>query len=766
MRLTAVAFLAGVVLFEQLRDLPDARWAWLLPPLVALAVSGRRRSAGWSSAVWVSAGFLWALFRADMLLSHQLPSALEGRDLVAEGTVASVPVQEAARDLRFDLAVRTLSYQGTEVSNPGRVRLTWVGDAPSVTAGDEWRLTVRLKRPRGFMNPGGFDYEAWLLEHRLRATGYVRSGGDNRLLASVWWSRPVDRLRQKIGAAIEAGVPQSPFVGVLKALAIGERGDIGADQWEVFQRTGTAHLVAISGLHIGLVAGIVFWIARWAWVIPRRLPLLWPAPKAAAAVALGAALLYAALAGFSIPTQRSLLMLAAVLSGLIAGRHVTPTHLLGGALLLVLAWDPFAVLSGGFWLSFAAVAVIFYGMTGRTGRPRLWWRWGRVQWLVALGLLPLSVFLFQRASGVSVAANLVAIPWVGFVVVPMTLLASALTLLAPAFAVWPLSVADHAMAWLWAVLRPLAGLTWVQWVQPSPPAWTVAAATVGLLWLLAPRGVPARWVGALWLLPLVLFQPGRPAPGDLELTVLDVGQGLAAVVRTHDHALVYDAGPRYGPNFDAGSAVVVPYLRHAGVKRVDLLVLSHGDSDHVGGAASLVGGVPVSGILTSAPDAAPGSRPTVCAAGQLWHWDDVTFRVLHPPRGSALRDNDASCVLYVESSRASVILPGDIGAAVETALASDGQLHRTTVVIAPHHGSSKSSTSAFVAALQPQWALFSAGYRNRFGFPKRAVVRRYRDNGARVLDTATEGAITMRWEGERLSVDSFRRSGRHWWTSR
>jgi competence protein ComEC len=765
MRLAALAFLAGITWLHQLPELPDARWALLGLAALPVALSGRQKLPILASGLWLVLGASWALFRADLAVSRALPPTLEGKDLVAAGTVASVPVPDA-RALRFDFAIDDLSLDGHAVPTPGLTRLSWYDHAPALRAGDRWRLTVRLKRPHGFMNPGGFDYEAWLLQQGVRATGYVRPSDDNRRMASSAWSRPVDRMRQGLGSNIAQAVPGGTYVGVLKALAIGERGEISPEQWEVFQRTGTTHLVAISGLHIGLIAAMVFWLARWAWVVPHRLPLRWPAQKAGAVAALFGAAAYAAMAGFSIPTQRALLMLAVALAGLIAGRHVIPTQTLAAALLLVLFWDPLAVLSSGFWLSFAAVAVILYALTARPVRSRAWMRWGRVQWAVTVGLLPLTLFLFHRASLAGLLANLVAIPLVGFLIVPLTLLGTVSSGLAPAAGALLLSAADQGLAWLWTFLQALASIGAAQWEAPQPSVGALAAAIVGVLWLLAPRGVPARWLGAVWLLPLLLPGVMRPASGEMVLTVLDVGQGLAVVVQTRGHVLVYDAGPRYGADFDAGSAVVVPFLRQAGVRKVDLLVLSHGDNDHVGGAESLLRALPVAGVLSGAPALPQGVHGRFCAAGEGWTWDAVAFRVLHPAPGADRGGNDASCVLYVESEHGSILLPGDIGAAAEALLSKAGRLPRATAVAVPHHGSGSSSTALFVGAVHPVWALFSAGYRNRFGFPRPSVLQRYRAVGAQVLNTATEGALIAVFGASGVRVESYRRLARHWWTGR
>lgn len=758
----AVGFLAGVGLLHRLPELPDSRWAWLLllAPLVAMC---RLRTV--RVLLWAAVGFLWALGRAHLLLADYLPEALEGRDLRLQGVVASVPIA-MERGVRFELEPRTLVYDGHLWPVPGRVRLTWYSPAPEIHAGDVWQLTVRLKRPHGFMNPGGFDYERALLQQRIRATGYVRAAGENALLVSSALNRPLDRVRQSIYDAIVDGRPEPSLWGLVAALAVGERAAIDPTQWQVLGRTGTSHLMAISGLHIGLVAGLAFWLVRWLWVLPAGLALRWPAPKAAALGAVAAAAGYAALAGFSIPTQRALVMVLTVMFALLTGRDARPAHTLALALLLVLVWDPFAFLAAGFWLSFAAVAVIFYGAAGRVSAGRWWKRWGRLQWRIALGLLPLTLFLFQRVALAAPLANLVAIPWVGFLVVPPTLAGSLLLLAWPTAGEALLQAAHACLSLLWTVLERIAGLDFLVWVRPAPPLWTVAAACIGVAWLMAPRGIPGRWVGAVWALPLLLIRPEVPAEGAVRMTLLDVGQGLAAVVQTRQHVLLYDAGPRFSPRFDAGSAVVVPFLRHVGVERLDMLILSHPDNDHWGGADAVIQTFEVADVLTSAPRELPGVGAHPCRTGQAWRWDGVLFRVLHPPPGAGTGGNNASCVLHLQARGGSILLPGDIERDAERSLVAAGRLPHADVVVAPHHGSGTSSTIAFVQALQADFALFATGYRNRFHFPRSSVVERYRAAGSVTANTAEAGAVTVVVDDTGVSLESYRRSAPHWWSGR
>jgi competence protein ComEC len=738
--------------------------------LLPLALAAWRWPRFGLPILFLFAGFLWVTVRAGSLLADRLPAALEGADLRVEGRIADLPVA-SERGLRFAFDIER-AWQGDQpVGVPRTVQLSIYGTPPTLRVGDAWEFTVRLKRPHGFQNPGGFDYEAHLFQLRVRATGYVRDE-PYRLIAplgtladGVLPGYRLNRFRQALSRRIQALLPENRFAPMITAFANGDDDAIPDDQWQVLTRTGTGHLIAISGMNIGLVAGLMFFLARWLWSLPGVTALFVPAPLVAAGAALLAALGYAALAGFAIPTQRALVMLVVVLGGVFLRRRTSPSVLLAVALLAVLLADPLAVMSPGFWLSFAAVAVILYALSGAVteGWTERLAAWGRLQWAVALGLLPLLLFLFQQASLSGPFANLVAIPVVEMAVIPATLLGVAASFLLPdSVAAWPFLFAAQALALLWPLLELLARIEGAQWVQHSPPLWTLGAAFVGVLLLLAPRGVPARWLGLVWLLPMFLVRPSLPAAGEARLTLLDVGQGLAAVVQTAGHTLVYDTGARLSARFDAGRAVVVPYLRHTGVTRVDLLIVSHGDNDHIGGSASLRAALPVTRVLSSVPERLANAE--ACGSGQAWEWDGVHFAMLHPAAGSRLEGNNRSCVLRVESRFGRALLPGDIAARAERELLlRAGEQLRADVLVVPHHGSKSSSTEIFLDTVRPRVALLPVGYRNRYHHPHPRVVARYRERGIVLEDSATAGAITVQLGKQGLQRHRYRETQRRYW---
>lgn len=776
--LNALTFLTGIVLLQQLPLLPDSKWSLLLLGLLPLAIACRRLRP----LLLLIIGFLWALFRADLLLSQALPPVLEGQDILLEGRVASIPeIQE--HSLRFAFAPQRLVFKGQTWPVPKRVRLSWYQKPPpEFRAGDRWQLMVRLKRPRGFMNPGGFDYEGWLFRQGFRATGYVRPAAANRLIESRWYHHPIDRVRQYLLERITAVLPDSPQRGLILALTLGERSGISPQQWQILERTGTNHLVAISGLHIGLLAGLAYFLGRRLWSLRATNTLALPAPQAAAIGAIISALFYAALASFSIPTQRALIMVSVVMLAVLLKRPVYPSHTLALALLLVLVWDPLAVLAPGFWLSFGAVAVLLLGMAGRQPFPppnslgfgaaphylrRLWQRWGKAQWVVAIGLTPMLLYQFQRFSLVAPVSNLVAVPWMGLLVVPPLLLGILLLLPFPFLGTVLINSAAHLLALLWGFLAWWAALPIAQWQQYGPPLWALPPALIGSLLLLAPRGLPGRWLGLVALLPLFLTPPPRPPHGTLWFTLLDVGQGLAAVARTRHHTLVFDAGPRYSGRFNAGEAVVVPFLRSQNIGHIDTLVVSHGDNDHFGGVADLLRHIPAQQILTSVPERIPWTGATPCRRGQQWRWDGVEFQILYP-QSLLGRGNNHSCVLRIAGKAQRILIAADIERPAERALLTlDPKELLATILVVPHHGSLTSSSPGFVAAVKPKHALFATGYRNRWNFPRPIIVQRYLMHGARVWDTARHGAITFHPGEQPLAKpETFRQSNRRYWTGK
>jgi len=710
-------------------------------------------------------GFIWALLRADFVLQQDLARDLEGQSIQVLGRVVSLPDAGPQR-VRFEFEIDELrDAAGKNRPLPGKARLNWYRSQSKPEPGQVWRLTVRLKRPHGFMNPGGFDYERWLFQNRIRATGYVVNmaaneyTGENR---GQW----LNRLRYQLRRRMAVQLPDTDQLDLLTALSLCDRSLLEQDRMTTLIRTGTSHLLAISGLHIGLVAMLVFAVVRRLWSVAGKLPLYVGSSYAATVAAILVACVYALLAGFSIPTQRALLMVAIVLLTLLSPRRYPFSQVLCTAMLAVLWLDPFAVLDAGFWLSFAAVGIIAYGMGCRYGPRNLYWQWGRVQVLVALGLIPLSLAWFQQFSLLGIPANLVAVPWVSLLVVPLTLSGTLLLPFCTTLAGALLSLAGKALALLWPMLDLLADNRLAVWQQASPPVWVLLTSLAGVLILLQPGGLPGRWLGFCWLLPLFFPLQPRPAPGAARITLLDVGQGLAAVIQTHNHTLVYDTGARFSKYFNAGDAVVVPFLRQSGVHNLDMLIISHGDNDHIGGVQAVLKSYPDTSLLTSVPSQLTGRHPRTCRRGQYWEWDNVRFSVLHPAADSAASDNNHSCVLRVTAGHRSLLVTGDIEKAAEGQLLGEyaGNL-ATDVLVVPHHGSKTSSTPAFIHAVNPEWALIAAGYRNRFKLPNQDIIQRYQQNNSMILNTARRGAIDVHFNQAGLTVEWYRHIARRFWHS-
>jgi competence protein ComEC len=761
MRIWTIAFAVGVLCALQLPELPPR-----LVYLLWITVLFLHRYALWRPCAAVLAGFLWCLLRADVILLQALDPDLEGADVLLTGTVHGIP-EATDRGSRFNFSIDTLQdMHGRSYATPGRVRLTWYFNDRDVSAGERWRFKARLKRPRGFSNPGGFDYEFWLFQQRLRASGYVRGETSPvRLAAARWYD--IHRLRHGLAERISELLDEYAHTGLVIALATGSRHRLDADTWTVLQRTGTGHLLAISGLHVGIVAAMFFFLGRWGWSLSGRGMLWIPARDAGLIASFLAAAFYAALAGFSVPTQRALVMLTVLILAGLSRRDYAPATVLAVAVLAVLLLDPLAIITAGFWLSFTAVACILYGMVNRIGRHGWWWRWGRAQLFVTVGLLPVLLFWFQGASLVSVPANLVAIPFVSLLVVPLVLLAAAGLLLGVPGMAGLLMAADFFLHGLWQYLSWLSDFDFAMWQHGAVSATAMVLAMAGVVLFCLPRGVPVRWPAVAWLMPLFFPSITLPDSGEIRFTLLDVGQGLAAVVQTREHVLVYDTGARFSEHFNAGDAVLLPFLREHGIGAIDTLVISHGDNDHIGGSAALLAAMPVGRVLTSVPEKIAHSHSEHCHAGQSWNRDGVYYRVLHPPPDSAFSGNNASCILHIRYENGSLLLTGDIEETAERSLITryGGQL-QSEIMMVPHHGSKTSSSAIFLDTVKPELALVPAGYRNRYGFPKQAIMARYRERGVRVMNTAEAGAIIIDMTGEGYSVQAYRDRHRRFWHSR
>ena len=762
-------------------------FAFALTLLARRARPGAARALGWLLAAALAA-FGTTGWRATMMLAERLTPALEGRDVLLTGTVSRMP-QKSEAGWRFRFDVQQAQLDGAPVPVPPRLQLAWYGSASTadeadaarpllaeLRAGDRWQFTARLKAPHGNLNPHGFDYELRLWEQGVGATGYVRSGPRDvppRRLTEGGWS--IERWRQSVRDRIlgDAGDAESRrFAGIVAALVTGDQNVIERADWDVFRATGVAHLMSISGLHITMFAWLAAACIGWAWRRSARLglPARWdpcqrlPAPAAALIGGVLLATGYALFSGWGVPAQRTVLMLATFALLKLMGLRWPwwLSWLLAAA--VVLAFDPWALTQAGFWLSFVAVGVLFATDPGaaradQTSAGGRFVRLLREQWVVTLALTPLSLILFGQASVVGLLSNLLAIPWVTLVVTPLSLLGVLWAPLwqAAAWALWPL-------AW---VLQWLATWPWASVSMAAAP-WALGAAALAGGVLLALRW-PWQWrlAGVPLLLPLLLWQTPRPAPGQFELLAADVGQGNAVIVRTARHTLVYDAGPRYSLESDAGHRVLVPLLRALG-ERVDMLVLSHRDSDHTGGARAVLAMHRGATLLSSIEEGheLQGARTAMrCQAGQRWTWDGVDFSVLHPlpaDYAAPAKPNALSCVLRVQAGDASALLAGDIEAPQEQVLLARGADLAADVLLVPHHGSRTSSSPAFVQAVRPRWALVQAGYRNRFGHPVAEVMARYPSVGAQVVDSPHCGA--MHWHTARPDVVQCERqdAARYW----
>jgi competence protein ComEC len=777
----ALIFVFGVWVLQQQAILPPLHWAAIGIPFAVLAGFAwrRHRAVAHLSLILLSfvLGYFWAASMAQSRLANALPNAWERQDIEVIGVVASLP-QAHDRGQRFEFDVEqvltkgakvpshiSLSHYGAGYAKPDGIAPAASSSSVSFRAGERWQLTVRLKRPHGTANPHTFDFEAWAFERDIRATGYIRQPAESRKLDELVY-RPgylVERVREHIRRHLDRVLDDQPYAGILRALAIGDDDAIDPTQWQVFLNTGTNHLISISGLHITMLSGLVFAVAMLAWRRSERLVLWMPARKAATVAAVVTALLYALVAGYSVPTQRTLYMLAIFALALWSNRDVSIARVLTLALLVVTLFDPWAVMAPGFWLSFGAVAVIAYALGGRLRRPH-WLREAvNTQWAVTLGLIPLLLFMFQQVSLVSPLANALAIPVISLLVVPLTLLGGLLPI------EWPLHLAHWVMTGCMTVLEWLAAWPASTWHQQAPSWWAAAIGMLGVLWLLLPKGFPMRWLGWLALLPLFLPASVSIKPGEMQVAVIDVGQGLAVLVRTTGHSLLYDAGSRYSARSDSGSRTIFPYLRGEGVGRLDVLVISHDDNDHSGGAASLLASLPIGRLSSSLPSTSrllAGKPHTPCRAGQSWHWDGIRFEMLSPETAASdgERDNNRSCVLKIMSAHGSVLLPGDIEREAEARLVNDASPQLAAdVLIVPHHGSKTSSTPAFIEAVHPQVAIFTVGYLNRFGHPKRAVMERYGEIGAKLYRSDRDGAVLMRFANGGIAIETWRQLRRRYW---
>ena len=731
--------------------------------------------------------------RAHQALDERIPPSLEGKAIAIEGYVEQLP-QPLDQGVRFRFRVEGCAVAASECPTSRSLQLSWYQSfgrgAPraigSPGPGERWRLTVRLKRPVALVNPGTFDGELRALEEGVAATGSVvgplgEAAGNVRLPGNRWsvatlLERGRLAARDAISAALSAAEPAAR--GTVIALTIGDQAAIPGRWWRVFNQTGIGHLMSISGLHITMLAGLVVALCRRllrSQLVPGRLLLLVPGPTLAWAVGVTAAFVYSGLAGWGVPAQRTCWMLAVAGAALISGRTRSVGSVLALAAAVVTGLDPWAVLAPGFWLSFAAVAaIVLFGSARRVRRRRLLAEAVATQWAATIALLPLGALFFSSVSLVGPLANAVAIPVVSIIITPLSLGATALALIVPPLGQILLRLAAWSTSLLLALLDWAAALPLATWTVARPGPAILAVAVLGCGLLLAPAALlPRRW-GAALVLPMVAAGARGPAAGELWITGLDVGQGSAILVEVPGHRLLFDAGPVYGGELEAGTRVITPYLRARGITRLDAMVISHADGDHAGGALALIASVPIDWVASSLPPEHPvvsaANRHFSCRRGEHWHWGEAEFVFLNPGDDDRVPvkspTNARSCVLRVTTPAATVLLTGDIEAAQERLLVRmlEPADLRADLLVAPHHGSTTSSGASFLAAVAPELVLIQAGYRNRYGHPKEQVLARYREADSTILRSDWHGAITVRYRrGKEPAIERARVDAPPYW---
>lgn len=811
----ALAFLLGIVFVQQMAALPAISSLLVLFPVVVLvALFVQRRILNHNHCfldkyftltilfiLLFLFGLSYASFCAKNQLESRLSESLAGQDILLGGVVSTVPASTSATSLKiqrfefdidsFDVINQSDGHSVINAALPQKVRLSWYY-GNTVNAGERWQLLVRLKPPHGFMNPGGFDYERWLFQQDIHATGYIRKSEFNKRLAPAsQWS--INRIRQMLGQTIDAlaikpgeGDARVGSMPLIKALAIGDKSSITTEQWDGLRNTGTSHLMAISGLHIGLAALFVYVLIRR--ILPEYLMKRIPAQHIAVTGGMVVAVLYALVAGFSIPTQRAVIMLFTLSVMLLIRRNHRPLDALGLALVVVLLIDPLAVLSAGLWFSFSAVAVIFIsvskagqadaqGNSFRLKIKRVTGQWLKLQLMISLFLLPLSLYMFQQASLVSPLANLVLIPYVSFLVVPLVLLAIVSWFIFPPIADWLFQLAATLLDFIWPVLTYLADQPYAYWIKGDVDLIALLLVTSGLFILYFSRQLKtsklcwvSRTLGVILLMPLLWTDKSDLKSGEFQLTILDVGQGSAAVIQTKNHRLVFDTGAKFSDRMNVGASAVVPYLRYLGDEGLDRLIISHGDNDHIGGAQAVIDAYPSTALFGQDIENIMSDSKQACREGDQWHWDGVEFTFLSPVVNDTAdvkseKRNNRSCVLRVASPYGSSLFTGDIERKVERRLMQlYGDNLSSDILIVPHHGSNTSSTRSFIETVDPKYSIISAGYRNRYKLPSAKVMARYEKLNRPLMRTDNSGAIMLKvGDGGIIEIERYREKLQRYW---
>lgn len=724
--LNLFAFALGVAVLQRFPVLPDIAFSFILMVVTGLLFLTLRRAATPAAFLF---GIALAAWSAGSALSQRLSVAESGRRGHVIVEIADLP-QHRDNQWQFEASVRQ-SAEFPELAGH-RVKLAWYRTQAQLKPGDIRHFEVTLRTPHGVYNPGGFDAEQRALQKRWVAQGYVR-----KEIARIGKRATIDRYRDALAEQIREQIGDARARFVI-ALAIGDTRLLQDADWDLLRRTGITHLIAISGFHVGMVALSAVWFMFGIYRLCPGLGLRFPLPLANAWASMAAAGLYTALAGFALPTVRTALMIAVLMACRLLGRHCTVTHAVALSMAVILLWDPVGILAPGFWLSFGGVLLLiaFMPESRHQGllRPFL-----RAQWVASIGLMPLTLGFFGQTTLLGPLVNLVAIPWISLVVVPMALLGCLFACI-PVIAEWFWQCAAMFMQVLWMLLQWVGSLSWSSRMLPESGLIAIIVGLAGACLFLMPRQVPGCRLGALLMLPMLFPKMDTVSEMQVRVAMMDVGQGTAVLVRTKRHALLYDTGAGVPGGFSRGESTVLPALRAIGIDRLHKVVVSHGDNDHAGGLAAVRDGIAIDRIEAS-PGALPAEVPHhECIAGQHWQWDGVHFIYLWPIDRKGENDNDQSCVLLVRGGGRSVLLTGDISAAAEARLSAlYGKRMRAELVLVPHHGSGGSSSEDFISAVQPRIALISSGFQNRFRHPRTEVLERYRSAGSAVHNTVDLG---------------------------
>ena len=623
MLLFALAYLLGNTCLLAFNHLPSILW---FPPLLSITVLASlltkdRVRYNFILLIAFLGGLTLATFSAKQVLQNTIPAEFINRALIAIGTIDSIPA-EKNNQTTFILRIKQIKTDERIYNKPIQLRLSWYFAPQTLKVGDNWQLAIRLKSMPITSNAGGFDYRQWLFEERISALGYVQTNKNNILLNSTFHIKLIDKLREHIAHGIQISLNGKPLVGLIEALAVGVRGDITEEQWDILRGTGTNHLFAIAGLHIGFVSGFIYFLISFCWRRLGRLPLYLPTPIAAVLGSLLSAIIYSALAGFSLPTQRAIIMLIVFLLATLFRKKIPLWHSWSLALIAVLAYDPLTILSASFWMSFSAVALIIYGISGRLQQKGIWRHWLYPQWVIAVGLIPISLLFFQQTSLANFAANALAIPWIGLFVLPLSLLGGISWIISPTLGQLILLGAEKLLSLIWPILAAITKLNWLQWHAYIASNWILVSSLISVIVILAPKGIPGRWLGLLWALPLILWQPAKPKLGEIQISVLNINAGMLVVVRTQTHVLIYESAVK--PTLNA--TILLPFLQYLGIKKIDSLIinLSTSQSSNI---FSLLDLIPVKQIFINKINADVTGNILVCNNKFQWMEAGSSFSV-------------------------------------------------------------------------------------------------------------------------------------------